>query len=64
MALADSAKFAPRTYKGETHLNAGTAGRDITVRELAELIAETVRWDGGQVLTRTCPTDATQALDV
>jgi GDP-L-fucose synthase len=43
--LADAALFALRNYEGENHLNVGT-GRDITIRELAELIAEIVGWQG------------------
>jgi GDP-L-fucose synthase len=43
--LADAAIFALTTYDGEDHLNVGT-GKDVTIRELAELIAEVVGWDG------------------
>ena len=43
--LADAALFALRNYEGESHLNVGT-GRDITIRELAEQIAEVVGWQG------------------
>ena len=43
--LADAAVFALRAYEGEEHLNVGT-GTDVTIRELAELIAETVGWSG------------------
>ena len=43
--LADAAVFALRHYDGEEHLNVGT-GTDMTIRELAELIAETVGWSG------------------
>ena len=43
--LADAALFALRNYEGESHLNVGT-GRDITIRELAELIAQVEGWQG------------------
>jgi GDP-L-fucose synthase len=43
--LADAAVFALREYTGEQHLNVGT-GKDITIRELAELIAVVVGWSG------------------
>jgi GDP-L-fucose synthase len=43
--LADATVFALRHYDGESHLNVGT-GRDIAIRELAELIAEVVGWAG------------------
>ena len=46
--LADAALFALRNYEGENHLNVGT-GRDITIRELAGLIAEIVGWQGADV---------------
>ena len=43
--LADAAVFAARVYKEEEHLNVGT-GLDLTIRELAQLIADTVGWRG------------------
>ena len=52
--LADAALFALRNYEGEEHLNVGT-GTDLTIRELAELIAETVGWRGGLVFDDTKP---------
>lgn len=52
--LADAAVFALRTYEGESHLNVGT-GRDITVCELAELIAEVVGWNGELVFNPDMP---------
>ena len=52
--LADAAVFALRNYEGETHLNVGT-GTDITIRELAELIADVVGWSGELVFDRTMP---------
>ena len=52
--LADAALFALRNYEGESHLNVGT-GRDITIRELAELIAEVVGWQGELVFNTDMP---------
>ncbi len=52
--LADAAVFALKTYEGESHLNVGT-GRDITVRELAELVAATVGWRGEMVFNTDMP---------
>jgi GDP-L-fucose synthase len=43
--LADASVFALRNYEGEGHLNVGT-GADLSIRELAELIAEVVGWEG------------------
>ena len=43
--LADAAVFCARHYSGESHLNVG-AGTDITIRELAEFIADVVGWSG------------------
>ena len=43
--LADATAFALRHYDGESHLNVGT-GEDVAIRELAELIAEVVGWQG------------------
>lgn len=52
--LADAAVFVLRNYEGESHLNVGT-GTDVTIRELAELIAETVGWHGEPVFNRDMP---------
>lgn len=43
--LADATVFALRSYSDESHLNVGT-GKDISIAELAELIAEVVGWRG------------------
>ncbi|HEX6220174.1 MAG TPA: NAD-dependent epimerase/dehydratase family protein, partial [Acidimicrobiia bacterium] len=43
--LADATIFALCNYDGEEHLNVGV-GEDISIRELAELIAEIVGWEG------------------
>jgi GDP-L-fucose synthase len=52
--LADAVVFALRSYEGEGHLNVGT-GTDVTIRELAELIAETVGWSGELVFNPGMP---------
>jgi GDP-L-fucose synthase len=52
--LADAAVFALRAYEGEGHLNVGTS-KDITIRELAELIAEVVGWEGELVFNTDMP---------
>jgi GDP-L-fucose synthase len=52
--LAEAVVFALRSYEGEGHLNVGT-GSDVTIRELAELVAETVGWDGELVFDPTMP---------
>jgi GDP-L-fucose synthase len=52
--LADAAVFALRSYEGEEHVNVGT-GTDVTIRELAELIAETVGWSGELVFDTSKP---------
>lgn len=43
--LADAAVFCACHYSGESHLNVGT-GTDVTIRELAELVADVVGWSG------------------
>ncbi len=52
--LADAAVFALRNHDGEAHLNVGT-GKDISVRALAELIADVVGWDGAFVFNTDMP---------
>jgi GDP-L-fucose synthase len=52
--LADAAVFALCNYSGEEHLNVGT-GTDLTIRELADLVAETVGWNGELVFDTTKP---------
>jgi GDP-L-fucose synthase len=52
--LADAAVFALRAYEGESHLNVGT-GQDVTIRELADLIAEVVGWHGDLVFDTDMP---------
>lgn len=43
--LADATIFALRHYAGEEHLNVGV-GEDLTIADLARLIADVVGWDG------------------
>ena len=43
--LADATVFATKHYTGEQHVNVGV-GEDISIRELAELIADVVGWNG------------------
>ncbi len=43
--MADAVIFATKHYTGEQHLNIGV-GQDISIKELAELIADIVGWDG------------------
>jgi GDP-L-fucose synthase len=43
--LADALVFMMKHYSGEPHLNVGT-GTDITIRELAELVAKVAGWQG------------------
>ncbi|MGH8875044.1 MAG: GDP-L-fucose synthase family protein [Acidimicrobiia bacterium] len=52
--LADATFFALVHYEGEQHLNVG-AGEDISVRELAELIAEVVGWRGEFAINTSMP---------
>jgi GDP-L-fucose synthase len=43
--LADALVFLMRRYSGEEHVNVGT-GTDVTIRELAEMIAKVVGFQG------------------
>ncbi len=52
--LADALVFMMQHYSAEQHLNVGT-GTDITIRELAELIASIAGYRGGFVYDRTKP---------
>jgi GDP-L-fucose synthase len=62
--LADAAVFCLRHYSDEPHLNVGV-GEDISIRELAELIADVVGWEG-QLTFNTDMPDGTprKLLDV
>jgi GDP-L-fucose synthase len=52
--LADATIFALLHYKGEQHLNVGV-GEDISVRELADLIAEVIGWRGEFAFNTSMP---------
>jgi GDP-L-fucose synthase len=52
--LADATVFALLHYEGEDHLNVGV-GEDLSIRELAELIAEVVGWRGDFVFDTSMP---------
>ena len=52
--LADALVFMMRHYSDESHLNVGT-GEDITIRELAELIARIADYKGTFVYDRSKP---------
>ncbi len=52
--LADGLVFLMKHYSGELHLNVGT-GQDITIRELAELIADIADYRGQIVYNRSRP---------
>jgi len=59
--LADATIFALARYEGEQHLNVGV-GDDISVRELAELIAEVVGWRGDLTFNTSMPDGAPRKL--
>jgi GDP-L-fucose synthase len=44
--LADAVVFLMQNYSADLHMNVGT-GEDISIRELAELIASVAGWQGG-----------------
>ena len=52
--LADAAVFLLKRYSGYEHINVGT-GKDLTIRELAEVIARVVGYRGGFVYDRSKP---------
>lgn len=62
--LADAAVFLMRNYSGEPFINVGT-GEDLTIRELAELVAKVVGY-GGAIVTDPSKPDGTprKLLDV
>ena len=62
--LADATIFALQQFDGEGHLNVGV-GEDLSIRELAELIAAVVGWSGRLVFDATMPDGvARKLLDV
>ena len=52
--LADACYFLLQNYSGAEHLNIGT-GTDLTIKELAELIAKTIGYTGKIVWDKTKP---------
>ena len=52
--LAEALVFMMRYYSGEPHLNVGT-GIDITIKELAELVAKVAAWEGEFVYDHSKP---------
>ena len=52
--LADACVFLARTYSHEMHVNVG-CGEDVTLRELAELIARVIEWQGAFVYDSSKP---------
>jgi GDP-L-fucose synthase len=58
---ADALVFLLRHYSGEDHVNVGT-GREVTIRELAALIAETVGYRGRFAFDTSRPDGAPRKL--
>jgi GDP-L-fucose synthase len=52
--VADATMFSLGHYSGEQHLNVGV-GKDISILELAQLMAEIIGWDGEFVLDTSMP---------
>jgi GDP-L-fucose synthase len=52
--LADACVFIMKNYSDEMFLNVGT-GRDMTILELAQNIAEVIGWEGGFTFDRSKP---------
>lgn len=52
--LADALVFMMKRYSDEPHLNVGT-GVEISIRDLAQLIADSAKWSGDFVFDRTKP---------
>jgi GDP-L-fucose synthase len=52
--LADAVVFLMKNYSGELHVNVGT-GQDMTIRELAELVAKVAGWRGSFEYDRSKP---------
>jgi GDP-L-fucose synthase len=59
--LADALVFLMHRYDGEGHINVGW-GKDISIRELAEMIAGLVGYRGSVTLDRTRPDGTPQKL--
>ena len=52
--LADAVVFSLKHYEGEDHLNVGV-GEDISIKELAEMIAEIADWEGKFTFNTSMP---------
>jgi GDP-L-fucose synthase len=52
--LADALVFLMKNYSGEQHINVGT-GQDISIRDLAEIVARVAGWSGVFEYDRTKP---------
>jgi len=59
--LADAVMFATESYSDEQHLNVGV-GEDISIKELAELTADVVGWQGEFVFNTDMPDGAPRKL--
>lgn len=59
--LADAAIFALVHHHGEQHLNVG-AGQDLSIDELASLIADVIGWDGKFVYDTSMPDGMSRKL--
>jgi GDP-L-fucose synthase len=59
--LADATVFLLERYDGDTHVNVGS-GKDVSVRELAELVAGVVGWRGSFEFDETMPDGAPRKL--
>ena len=59
--LADALVFLMRHYSGESHVNVGT-GVDVTIREVAELLAEVIGFNGRFVFDSSKPDGAPRKL--
>jgi GDP-L-fucose synthase len=59
--LADACLFLMRNFDEESHINVGT-GEDLTIRELAELVAEVVHPEARLVFDSTKPDGTPQKL--
>ncbi len=52
--MADACVFLLEHYDGEQHVNIGT-GKEVTIRELAEIVRRVVGYEGGIVWNQEMP---------
>ena len=52
--MADACVFLLENYDGEEHVNIGT-GKEITIKELAELVKQTVGFEGEIIWNKDMP---------